>query len=64
LWGLLQQNFYFDIEKIAVSYGATFSLFAAAHNVLIADSKKAPPRLAGHTLNHTKPKSLYKKSKY
>ena len=34
LWGLLQQNFYFDIEKIAVSCGATFSLFAAAHNVI------------------------------
>jgi len=24
--------------------------------------KKAPPRLAGHTLNHTKPKSLFEKT--
>jgi hypothetical protein len=52
----------FQHVKFAVSLGATFfrGLFAPVLDVINSRVlKKAPPRLAGHTLNHTKPKSLY-----
>ena len=63
--GVVTANF--QHVKFAVSLGATFfrSLFASALDVINSGVlKKAPPRLAGHTLNHTKPKSLFKKTDY